>query len=381
MRPRCDDSRRETRKFDVNAITDQFPGITSAIQQGIARQLHTGVQIYVSLDSQPVLDTGIGTAGEGKPMTADTVMLWRSAGKPITGAAVCRLLESGQLSLNTRLGDCLPATQATATEHLTLQQLLTHTSGLPVIDTGWPHSTWAEVIQRCINTTPVMERAAYQPQSTWFLLGEIVRIAADPQRSFQDVLRTEVLQPLGLNETWCGIPDSTIHTLKDRLPTYLERNKGQLTTCSYGDHPWLQSASPGGNLRGPVRELGRFYETLLNDDASQSDGWLQPETIRLMTSRHRTDQFDETLQHVVDFGLSVIVDSNHHGIDTVPYGFGRHCSARTFGHGGAQCAMGFCDPERRLVVAWAANGFCGEGHHQRRNRAINEAVYADLGFV
>ncbi|MCA9060369.1 MAG: serine hydrolase, partial [Planctomycetaceae bacterium] len=76
----------------------------------------------------------------------------------------------------------------------------------------------------------------------------------------------------------------------------------------------------------------------------------------------------------------VIVDSNHHGRETVPYGFGRRCSDRTFGHGGAQCAIGFCDPARQLVVAWSANGFCGEGQHQRRNRAINDAIYADLGL-
>ncbi len=43
--------------------------------------------------------------------------------------------------------------------------------------------------------------------------------------------------------------------------------------------------------------------------------------------------------------------------------------------------MGFCDPDTKLVVAWAANGFCGEGQHQRRNRAINEAVYQDLGLT
>jgi CubicO group peptidase (beta-lactamase class C family) len=53
-------------------------------------------------------------------------------------------------------------------------------------------------------------------------------------------------------------------------------------------------------------------------------------------------------------------------------------SPDTFGHGGAQCAMAFCDPGHKLVVAWAANGLCREPQHQRRNRAINEAIYEDL---
>jgi CubicO group peptidase (beta-lactamase class C family) len=104
------------------------------------------------------------------------------------------------------------------------------------------------------------------------------------------------------------------------------------------------------------------------------------DTVSLMVSRHRTGQFDLTLQHIIDFGLGVIINSNQYGADTVPYGFGKYCSPNTFGHGGSQCSIGFCDPERELVVAWAANGFCGEGQHQRRNRAINEAIYRDLSI-
>jgi len=70
-----------------------------------------------------------------------------------------------------------------------------------------------------------------------------------------------------------------------------------------------------------------------------------------------------------------------YGPDTVPYGYGPHCSPRTFGHGGSQCSIGFCDPEHCLVVAWVCNGRCGEGRHQRRNRAINTAIYEDLGLA
>lgn len=80
----------------------------------------------------------------------------------------------------------------------------------------------------------------------------------------------------------------------------------------------------------------------------------------------------------MDFGLGVLCNSNQYGAETVPYGFGQYCSEATYGHGGAQCSMGFCDPERKLVVAWSANGFCGEGQHQRRNRMINNAIYEDL---
>merc|ERR1711916_322324 len=70
---------------------------------------------------------------------------------------------------------------------------------------------------------------------------------------------------------------------------------------------------------------------------------LQSETVDLMTSRQRVGAFDQTLQHVVDFGLGVIVDSNRYGAETVPYGYSRYCSERTFGHGGSQSSIGFAE--------------------------------------
>ena len=83
-----------------------------------------------------------------------------------------------------------------------------------------------------------------------------------------------------------------------------------------------------------------------------------------MTSRHRVGQYDQTLGHIVDFGLGFIIDSNQYGADTVPYGYGRYASPRTFGHGGAQSSQGYCDPENELVAAYLFNGRPGEGQHQ-----------------
>lgn len=35
-----------------------------------------------------------------------------------------------------------------------------------------------------------------------------------------------------------------------------------------------------------------------------------------MTARHRVGKFDQTLQHIVDFGLGVVCNSNKYGADT-----------------------------------------------------------------
>jgi CubicO group peptidase (beta-lactamase class C family) len=100
-----------------------------------------------------------------------------------------------------------------------------------------------------------------------------------------------------------------------------------------------------------------------------------------MTSRQRAGVFDDTFQHVLDWGFGFCINSNRHGRETVPYGYGRFCSEETFGHSGAQSSCAFADPAHNLVVAWAFNGMPGERRHQLRARDLNSAIYQDLDLA
>jgi CubicO group peptidase (beta-lactamase class C family) len=123
--------------------------------------------------------------------------------------------------------------------------------------------------------------------------------------------------------------------------------------------------------------LGKFYESLLGLGTQLLKG----ETIAEFTQRHRVGLFDHTFQHVIDFGLGFIVNSNGYGVETVPYGYGRHASDEAFGHSGAQSSCAFADPAHQLAVAWSCNGLPGERLHQRRAREINSAIYEDVGLA
>lgn len=363
------------------ATMNQFPQTIEAIEDGIDRGLHSGLQIYVSQRGRVLLNVGVGQSTPGRLMTSDTIMLWRSAGKPLTAATICRFADRGYLSLD----DNVARFWSDVSEHpigsVTLRQLLTHQSGMTVNDSGWPYRPWTEILQNLMHINVGSGEAAYQPQTTWFLLAELLQRIDPHQRLFGQIVHDEILSPCGIAEVWCGLPPE-VTTLESRLPVIYELQQGQLVESEFHTPAFITEASPGGNYRGPISELGRFYELLLRRGKSVTgEEVLNEQTVAEMTAPQRVGAFDSTFQHTVDFGLGLIVDSNQYGPDSVPYGFGRHCSTRTFGHGGAQCAMGFCDPAHELVVAWAANGFCGEGRHQQRNRVINESIYADLGIA
>jgi CubicO group peptidase (beta-lactamase class C family) len=214
--------------------------------------------------------------------------------------------------------------------------------------------------------------------ASWFVLGEIIhRISG---RAFGQFMEEEICEPLGLRDVHFAIFSDEAIAYGSRLGWTYRRVGKSLEPLDWHEPPRLDRPSPGSSARGPIRELGRFYERLLTVLKHGSERFTS-QTVEAMTSPHRVGELDRTFQHVVDFGLGFLVDSNRYGADTVPYSFGKHSSPRTFGHGGAQSSMGFADPEYNLVVAWAANALVGEPRHNARNRAINTAIYEDLGIA
>ncbi len=362
-------------------LRDQMPQTASVILDGIERQLHTGCQLFVSHRGIAVADCGIGDSFPGQPMTSDTVNLWLSAGKPLTAVAICRRWENGELRLDDRVARFIPEFAAAGKQQITIRHLLTHTCGFRTADTGWPDVSWDETIRR-ISAAPlepdwiVGKTAGYHTSSSWFILGEILVRLTD--RPYAEAMRHELFDPIGMVNTNASLTPDQIAKYGDRLGRLYARERGELQLLDWNDPQRCGMPSPGSNTRGPIRELGRFYEMLLNQGRASQGQILSPQTVEALTARHRVGEFDMTLAHLVDFGLGVICDSNRYGLDTVPYGYGKFCSPRTFGHGGSQSSQGWCDPERELVVAYFFNGRPGEGQHARRTRLLNEAIYCDL---
>ena len=110
-------------------------------------------------------------------------------------------------------------------------------------------------------------------------------------------------------------------------------------------------------MRGPARDLGRFYESLLGFGPPL----LEPRTVELMGAVHRHELRDVVFGFAAPWGLGVTVDLSG--------GAGR----RAFGHGGMASSRGFADPDCGLVVVFVCNGLAqsagrgaAPGRHHRR---------------
>jgi len=367
----------------MNALPRPLPRTLDVLSKSHEARLQAGVQLYVSLGGAVVADIALGEARPGGAMQPDTVTVWFSAGKPLTAVALARLVERGLAEVDDRVTRFVPEFGQGGKESLTLSHLLTHTGGFRDADKISGELPWDETIAQ-ICATPLEAgwipgtQAAYQLFSSWFILAEIIRRLDG--RAFDRFLREEVCLPAGMPDSWIGIPPEQFRAYGERVGLmYLSGRSGLRPHPPFNGEAACAACRPGSNARGPVRELGRFYEALLNLPGRPS--LLQPETVRQFTARHRVGLYDQTFRHVLDFGLGFILHSNRYGAETVPYSYGPHATEAAFGHSGSQSSCAFADPEHQLVVAWLCNGLPGEAPHQRRANDINRAIYEDLGLA
>lgn len=362
----------------MNSPDTAFPRTLALLEEGRTTGLHLGAQLFVALRGRTLASLAVGERRPGEPMTTDTLLLWLSSGKPLTAIAIAQQWERGRLDLDDLVATHLPEFATGGKEGIRIRHLLTHTGGFRSADENPEQLPWDQAIQS-VCSAPLEPgwipgvTAGYHTRSSWFILAEIVRRLTGG--AFSHYLREEILLPLGMSNCWVGMPPTEFKRYGPRIgTTFLTFPGPPIPSPTWDDEVDCALCRPASNARGPVEELGRLYQALLDG----GHGILRPETIREFTRRHRTGVHDATFRHVIDMGLGFLINSNRYGMETVPYGYGRHASTNTFGHSGSQSSCAFADPEHGLVVAWACNGLPGEPRHQRRQRALNTAIYEDL---
>lgn len=353
--------------------------VTVALERQRLAGWHSGAQCYVSIDGETVLDVAVGESRPGRALRTDDVMLWYSSGKPLTTVAVLKLWEQGRIGLDDRVGDFIDGWGG-GKERSTIRHVLTHTGGFPMFrdtsfDTDMPYD---EAIARIAASRATWEpgtAAGYHPVSGWKVLGAVVETVDG--RPIEQFLGDEILQPLGLDSTFLGIPIDTQAELGDRIVPVewtghtmpVVDDDGALSMVPYRiervhNEAWhIAKVEPAGGMRGPARELGVFYEALLG----HGPALLAPATVELMTKINRWGLHDMLFGFDGPWGLGVGVDFSG--------GTGR----RAFGHGGMASSRGIADPECGLVMVIVANGLAGFFAAEQRVFEVTDAVYSALG--
>ncbi len=366
---------------------DALPLARGVIDDGISAGLHVGAQVYVSREGVPLADEAIGASflPEDGDVSLDPehLVLWLSATKPIGAIAIAQLWEQDKLDLDAPIAEVIPEFGVRGKAPISMRHILTHTGGFRTADLSDPTLPWDELVQRVCDSPledgwVIGETAGYHDRPSWYVLAEVVQRI--DKRPYRDYVCEEIFAPLRMMDSWVGMHETVHRDYGSRIAGLYDTAGGAQRLTDWHREPYCTMVWPAGGGRGPMGELGALYEMLLHGGALNGARILDERTVVEFTRRHRVGAFDTTFQHTMDWGLGFILDSKRYGMQTVPYGYGRHCSEETFGHGGRQSVGAFADPKYELVVAVAFNGTPGEPRHNKRIRDFATAVYVDLGL-
>jgi CubicO group peptidase (beta-lactamase class C family) len=221
----------------------------------------------------------------GVEATTDAVFQMGSITKVWTATLVLQLVDEGRLRLSDRVADLLPGftlRDAAAARRITLEQLLTHTSGIDgdqFVDLGRGADAVARFVDACRDFPLV-----HPPGSMWsycnagfVLAGRIVERLRE--QAFDDVLRERLVRPLGLAATGTLPEQAILHRVAGGHLVDLDTGAATLAPV-WSLQP--SNAPAGATPFTTATELLAFA-------ALHLDGGVTPAGRRLLTARSVAD--------------------------------------------------------------------------------------------
>ncbi|MEQ4718127.1 serine hydrolase domain-containing protein [Nonomuraea sp. B19D2] len=378
----------------------RFSRVREVFDRHLADGAELGAAFAVYLDGEPVVDLwgGVADRHTGRLWEGDTPAFAYSCTKAITATVLLQLAERGLVDVSGAVADVWLEFAARGKGAITVEHLLTHQSGLPVVEEPVPVAEFgdpAAIAARLVGQAPLWEPGSahgYHALSYGFLVGEVIRRVTG--KSVGELVAAEIAEPLGL-ELWVGAPDSVIARTA-RLKAG-ERPRAAVTEATGGvpdvlaemakaaldpqslmnrslgnpgmhllkggaNHPVILRAGwPAAGVVTTARGLAGFYRSLIAGDL------LRPETLREAV-RPRVHGPDRVLLLDTSFGLGYMRPSMTF---LMP-------SETAFGHSGLGGSLGVGDPERGLAIGYVMNRMANAVSGNLRGLRLVQAVYDSL---
>lgn len=352
--------------------------LTELVALHLAEGRYPGAQLAVARHGQLVLDRTFGDARLGPPRAparADTLWLLFSNTKVLTASAVWALVERGALRFTDRVADHVPGFERHGKGEVTVLHLLTHQAGFPGADV--PRAAWEdhELLRRSVceftlEWTPGSRVHYHGRAAHW---AAAVLVEALTKTDYRDVIRTEVLEPLGLgDELFVGLPGAAHARAADMHEPAPDGRPVPLD--EYNTPEFRRAGTPGGGGYGTARAMAAFYQMLAQGGALAGRRVFAPRTIQYVTRSFTGDRVDGYMGMPMHRGLGPHVRGT---TDTIR-GLGALAAPRTFGHGGVGSSYCWADPDSGVSFAYLTNCRVPDPWHSARLDAVSNLVHAAI---
>lgn len=326
-------TRRDTLALSLAAFATSARAEPNAMQnvfQLIQAQIDNGMLQHAVLRVQRGSEVTQRAFGKATP---DSMFLLGSITKPLTAAAVMVLVDRGELRLSDAAVKYLPEFNEGPRKDITIEQLLTHTSGLPDqlennAELRANHAPLADFVKGAVRTPLLFAPGTrYHYQSMGILLAaEIVERVA--KTSLPKFLQEHVFAPLGMKRTVLGLGG---FAKADMVPMQTEHaapeaggGDPKAREWDWNSDYWRNLAAPWGGAHSTAADIAAFLRCFLHPDGKV----LREANARLMITDH-------TPKLEAHRGIGFMVGA---------VGLGKGGSARAFGHSGSTGTLAWADP-------------------------------------
>ncbi|MGQ0841572.1 serine hydrolase [Actinokineospora sp.] len=256
--------------------------------------VHNGVVVHRSTAGQAVRYTdAAGTelpADQQVPMAPDTIFDMASVSKLFTSLAVMCLVEDGRVRVDELVAAYLPEFGVNGKESITVEQLLTHTSGLePFIP------LWRDWPDKAARIKAVMDRTPKSPPGTKYVysdlnlitLGVLVeRLSGRPLDAF---LAERITGPLGLVDTGYNPPADKLARIA-ATEFQAAPARGMVRGQVHDENAWSLGGVAGhAGVFSTARDLSVLGQTILNGGSYAGRRVLRPDTVQTMLTDYNTE--------------------------------------------------------------------------------------------
>jgi CubicO group peptidase (beta-lactamase class C family) len=269
----------------------------------------------------------------GEAKSVDAMFLLGSISKPISVTALMTLFDRGEFKLSDPLRKLIPEFKGDRRTEVTLQHLLTHTSGLPdqLVENNKlrsSHASLHDFAERAMRTPlQFVPGSKYQYSSMGILLAALVAEIIS-ETEIRALVDRAVFRPLEMRHSAQGLgqfkrEDMTRVQTEHAAP---ESGGGDPNARDWDwNSPWWRElGAPWGGTHASAPDLAKFLGEFLHETGA----CLKPATARLMRTNHNPSG-------LAPRGL---------GWNVGPAAGSKGCSENTFGHTGSTGTLVWADP-------------------------------------
>ncbi len=298
-----------------------------------------------------------------------------SGTKPFAAIALWQQIERGRAALSDPVAKHWPAFGQHGKGEVTLRHVLSHRGGFPETPVTLIPERWGdwETAIAAIAAMPLAHApgttSAYHHLTQQWVCAEVVRRLDG--RDYAEYLRAEVTGPLGMVDTYVGLPVAEEHRVAKLHATDGTDAWGLETLRIMQPLALHRVTAPGASGVSTARDMARFYAAIAAGGALDDARILQPETVARMIAVEVDAEVDQTfnvpVRRGLGFELGGLADPRRHWP-------GATSTARTFWHGGFGCSVCWGDAGAELAMAFLANGVRRDEAGAIARRDLSDAV-------